>query len=212
MIWMQTASGRAFDLLYPTPEMIDFRVDVPEQLARQSRFAGAIRSGAYSIAQHCAVGADCLFRDARDLHLAGAFLLHDAHEAYLTDITTPVQQALSVEIDDDAPERVRVINHPIVSTQISRLKARLDRAIYEAAGFPWPLPAHWREAIKLYDLRMLATERKHLLGPAPQPWHQSIEAAEPLALKGALKVWPWPKAAEEYRQRLIEFLPKGFTL
>jgi len=34
MTWLQTASGRAFDLLQPDWRQVDFEVDIPEALAR----------------------------------------------------------------------------------------------------------------------------------------------------------------------------------
>ena len=54
---------------------------------------------------------------------------------------------------------------------------------------------------------MLATERRHLLGRAPKPWHPSVEAAQPVRLIGRFRVWPWPEAADEFRARVKAYLP-----
>jgi len=97
--WIQTASGKAFDLLKPDPAMVDLENDIAGPLARLARFSGHIASGPYSVAQHSVEGADALLRETGDERLAALFLLHDAHEAYLGDLTTPVQAAL-VDIAD----------------------------------------------------------------------------------------------------------------
>ena len=208
MTWLQTASGRAFDLLAPCADMVDFETDVPEALARIARFTGHVRSGVYSVAQHCCLGSD-LFLRRDDAEAARAFLLHDAHEAYLGDIATPIAQALATFVDDGHEARMARPRHvalPEVRVQIADLKRRVDRAVYAAAGLPWPLSAdlHWR--VTEMDVAMLNAERRALMGPAPRRWAEAIEAATPAPI-GRLPVWPWPKAADEYRARLHRLFP-----
>ena len=200
MTWLQTYSGRAVDLLMPDPADIDFEDDVPIQLARIPRFLGATALP-YSVAQHCCLGADVLMRSATTPPaLALAFLLHDAQEAYTGDIPTPVAEALSFELvrrgNTIVPAPVQV-----VWQQIKTLKHRLDVAIYRAAGFANPPTLAWREAIKACDLRMLATERAHMLKRSQKPWHPLLEAAEPYPWRGRIKPWTWPQAADEWRSR-----------
>lgn len=205
MTWLQTASGRAFDLLRPDWRAVDFDVDVPEALARIARFTGHIRSGVYSVAQHCVIGADAVYRETRDRQAAAAFLLHDAHEAYLGDIATPVAEALAA-VQGEGASTAGVVRSAIIS-----LKTHLDRAIYLAAGMgEQGCPLAHRPIVKLYDLRMLVTERAHLLGPAPKPWHPATEAGEPLRLNGRITPWLWHHAADEYRDRLRKYLPERF--
>lgn len=204
MTWLQTASGRAFDLLQPDWRQVDFEVDIPEALARLARFTGHVRSGPYSVAQHCVIGADAVFQATRDKEAAAAFLLHDAHEAYLGDIATPIVAALrkmagTFEKGDAA-----------ITFAINGIKERLDHAIYLAAGCP-RAPADHQAIVKVYDIRMLATERAHLLVRSPQAWAPQVEAAQPLRLVGKITVWPWVKAAEEYRERLRRYLPETFA-
>lgn len=202
MTWLQTASGSAFDLLDPRPEDVHFAVDVAEALARIARFTGHVRSGPYSVAQHSVIGADALFAETHRPELAAAYLLHDAHEAYVGDIATPIAQALA-----QWALAAMMCGDTAVRDGLRDLKARIDKAIHRAAGMAWPLPAEIRAKVKLMDLRMLATERRHLLGPSPMPWAVAIETAEPVPLRGKLTVWPWPKAAEEYRIRLTRYCP-----
>jgi hypothetical protein len=207
MTWLQTASGRAFDLLHPDWREVDFEVDIPEALARLARFTGHVRSGPYSVAQHCVVGADAILRDTRDRQAAAAFLLHDAHEAYLGDIATPIAQAMIIRAEFLAGVGI----DGFIKRSQDSLKATLDKAIYQAAGLNDDgCPARYRALVKDYDIRMLATERLQLLGKSPQPWHPAIEAAEPIRVNGKLTCWTWPDAAEAYRDRLRRYLPERF--
>ena len=203
MTWTQTRSGRAMDLLRPDPRDVDFDVDIPTSLGRIPRYLGATDLP-YSVAQHCCHGADVLMRDRGAApKVALAFLLHDAHEAYMGDITSPAAEALAYEVDEPSHpgQRGRVVEYPIIRQQIARMKERLDKAIYRAAGFEHPPTHALRFAIHVCDLRMLATERAHLLGPAPKPWHPTVEAATPYPWRGKLKPWSPDRAADEWRAR-----------
>lgn len=204
MTWLQTASGRAFDLLNPDWRDVDFD-EMAGALARLARFTGHVASGPYSVAQHCVIGADAILAETGDAEAAAAFLLHDAHEAYLGDIATPIAQALAQEAAIQADEDHAAV---IVRRAISGLKHSVDMAIFRAAGLgDTGMPERHALRTHAYDLRMLKTERQHLLGPAPMRWHESIEQAEPIRLTGKLTVWTWPKAAEAFRDRLERWCP-----
>jgi hypothetical protein len=199
--WIQTASRRAFDLVAPRAELVDFEIDVPEHLARIARFGGAIRGGVYSVAQHCVLGADLAFDHTRNEEFAAAFLLHDAHEAYIGDIATPVAQALAAFAFD------RFGDGTPVSGAIRLMKHQIDTAIHARAGIRFPLSPPVSQFVKEWDRRMLVTERNLLLGGAARPWHEDFESAEPLPIRGGIKIWPWPVAADAYRARLARWCP-----
>lgn len=199
--WLQTGSGRAFDLTDPKPGSIDFGVDVAEALARIPRFTGHVRAGAYSVAQHCVLGAEMLFAETGRADLAAAFLLHDAHEAYLGDIASPIVVAL----DAVQAERGRIAGTMSPAAAIRILKARLDAVIHAAAGIAWPLPEEVTKTVKLWDARMLITERNHLMARPPEPW--ALEHLEPIVMRGGIKVWSWPHAADQYLSCLRQWCP-----
>lgn len=203
--WMQTASRRAFDLVDPRAELVDFEIDIAEHLARIARFGGAIRSGAYSVAQHCVLGADLAFDQTNNEEFAAAFLLHDAHEAYLGDIATPAAQALASIAFDQTGDGTAVTG------AIREMKRRLDVAIHARAGIRFPLSPHVSQFVKEWDRRMLVTERNHLLGGAARPWHEDFESAEPLPVRGSIKIWAWPVAADAYRARLARWCPAALS-
>ncbi len=216
--WIQTGSGIAFDLVAPTRAMVNFDVDIAEALARLPRFIGHTRSGCYSVAQHCVMGADALHRKTGRDDIAAAFLLHDAHEAYIGDMATPVARALSVYagacgavhaiFKDLGSATARDGASKCTANGLTLMKASIDRAIHAAAGIAWPLPNDVRNAVEEMDLRMLTTERRHLLGPSPAPWQASVEAAQPIRLVGKMSNWPWPDAADAFRERLTRFIPQ----
>lgn len=149
MTWMQTASGRVFDLLNPTFDQVA-AADIVEHLSRLPRFNGA--AGTYSVAQHSLHVAERL---PLDLIVWG--LLHDAHEAYLGDDTRPKIAALAA-MSADGGEALRL------------MRANADGAIFQAFGLPPEMPEYAKRMVKHVDARMLATEGRDLMLPPPRPW------------------------------------------
>lgn len=204
--WVLTGAGCAVDLLTPSPETIDLDVDVAEALARLPRFVGHVRGGPYSVAQHCVIGADLLAREGEDL--AAAFLLHDAHEAYLGDIATPAQTAIArAAAQAGAAAGLNLDVGDYVLMGLADLKARLDKAIHAAAGLRWPLTPAQQARVKAMDVAMLTHEARRLL-PTPPRAGGFPPIAIPLRLGDKLAVWPWPRAADEYRDRLARYCPR----
>jgi hypothetical protein len=87
MSWIQTHSGIKFDLLAPTPDMVDIN-DIAHALSNICRFNGHVREF-YSVAQHSV-------HVSRLVHPAWALtgLLHDATEAYVGDMVRPLKALL----------------------------------------------------------------------------------------------------------------------
>jgi hypothetical protein len=84
--WIQTVSGRKIHFLNPSPEEIDI-TDIAFALSNLCRFNGHVRF--YSVAEHSFLVSTRLDEEDK---LAG--LLHDAAEAYLSDIPSPIKQYL----------------------------------------------------------------------------------------------------------------------
>lgn len=217
-IWMQTGTGRAFDLMAPTADMVDLEHDVAEALAREPRFGGHVRSGPYSVAQHCVLGADAIIAETGSIETARAFLLHDAKEAYIKDQMTPLKQAFAAHVggifanEISAREGTPAETHQrtgelIFRRALAELEFKIDASIHEAAGHPWPLPPDIAARVHHWDLAMLAAERRDLLSKPPKPWHPSVERVPPPRHLGRITVWPWPKAADEWRKRLHQLFP-----
>jgi hypothetical protein len=177
---MQTIKGRRFSLVDPDPADVDFE-EVAEALGKLARFNGhTIGYPAYSVAQHCVMGADGLLDEcvvAEHIapycqRMAALFLLHDAHEAYMGDITTPVVYALDHIRWPDGPPG----NNGLVKQLVADLKHRLDVAIHAAAGVDMPTDAE-RTVIKHWDQRMLMAERNAFMGGTPGPWDREVKPA-----------------------------------
>lgn len=140
-----------------------------------------LRTAALDLIRRCAMDDDL----RRRLRLAA--LLHDAHEAYVGDIVTPVARELARRAGHD---------------HIAELKSAVDAAIYAAAGLPWPVPAAWLAVITAADRVALATEKADLLAEGPA-WDQPLPVRAPWPTK------PLPEhlATDALLARLAELLP-----
>lgn len=129
-----THSGRVISLLDPVPEGVNIH-DIATALSRLCRYTGHSRLF-YSVAEHSCRVSDLL---PDDLKLAG--LLHDATEAYIGDMTSPLKRLL--------PE-------------YRAIEAVFWTAIANKFNLPDPLPPQVKEA----DFRMFRAEWYGLM---PEP-------------------------------------------
>lgn len=134
--WIETFTGQHFEFLNPKYDQIDIR-DIAHSLAFTCRYTGH-SSKFYSVAEH-----SIFVSYLADNPLAG--LLHDASEAYITDIASPIKPHL--------------LNY-------KELEDHIMSCIAYKFGFPYPLP----EDIKDCDATQLKTEAKHLLKSRGLPW------------------------------------------
>ena len=149
--WIQVFSGGQFWPLDPSAEEI-FLEDVAHALSNLCRFGGHVPF--YSVAQHSVLCFEHVTEEARKvglLHdeierLGAQALLHDATEAYLIDVPRPIKRNL---------------------VGYKEIEERLAKVMGERFGFDLVnLPREVLEA----DERMLVTEKRDLLKPAPAPW------------------------------------------
>lgn len=129
-----TYTGKLVEPLNPDPETICIE-DVAHALANSCRFTGHVRSF-YSVAQHSVLVAELL---PAPLRLVG--LLHDASEAYLSDISRPVKR------------------QPQFGTFYGEAEERLMLAVAERFGFDWPPD----ELVHLADDVLLRSEQRDLM-------------------------------------------------
>ncbi|HLO65303.1 MAG TPA: hypothetical protein VK165_20260 [Azonexus sp.] len=170
MNWMLTASGKQFDPVDPQPEMIDL-VDIAHGLAHECRFAGQCRRF-YSVAQHSILASQIVAPE-----YALEALLHDAAEAYIKDIPSPIKRLLP---------------------DYRALEAKVETVIRARFG----LPPHKSVAVAAADLIMLATERRDLMGN-DAPWtclHGINPMPQPIR---AMSSW---HAKSMFMQRALEIL------
>lgn len=171
MHWTQTISGKKIDLLNLKPEDVDFH-DIAHNLNNVNRFCGATERR-YSVAEHCVRVHDELVNRNAGLCVRLTGLLHDAHEAYMGDIITPVKNALA--------ELIRVDNR-YLHEAFDDLKLLLDEAIFTAAGIDltdaWLIKEVFdalRGPVKEVDAQMMMAERDVLGALPPEPWPGGLE-------------------------------------
>ncbi len=134
----QTRFGM-IDFADPRPEQIDF-YDIAHALSLICRFGGACRRF-YSVAEHSIN----VSRLLEPFGLAREGLLHDAAEAYLGDMPTPLKRLF--------PE-------------FSKLEDRLMEIIAGVFGLDWPFP----ELVKEADRYMLEREAEALMTRGIEGW------------------------------------------
>ena len=98
---IRTYTGVMFDPLNPDPKQVDI-VDIAHALSLLCRANGHFRNF-YSVAQHCI---NCMEEAkargySRKVQLA--CLLHDASEAYLSDVTRPLKQEIPKYLEIEKP-------------------------------------------------------------------------------------------------------------
>lgn len=173
--YLVTATGHQFPLLNPQPS--DVRLaDIAQALGRIQRFNGHTRLP-YTVAEHSVLVA-LILREAghgASLQLAGLF--HDAAEAYIGDMPTPIKWAL------DAIQPYSGVV-PIGTKAWDELEERIEDVIRTAYGLPvLTLPDQY--TIKLADAIALSTEGRDLLSPAIQ-WFNKKPAPHELSLQACL--------------------------
>lgn len=140
---METWLGNSVDLLNPDPKQIDIE-DIARHLSIINRFTGAIRFP-YSVAQH-SLYVSMLLPESDQIH----GLLHDAHEAYIGDISTPLK-------------------HSSDRQWLNILCRNLDGAIYEALDLELPDAAQCIR-IKRADMQAMADEKAFLKPHSKSDW------------------------------------------
>lgn len=171
--WISTYTGKKFYPLDPRHEEIDIN-DIIHALSNQCRFVGHCTSF-YSIAQHSVlVSLMCPSEHA----LWG--LLHDASEAYLVDLPSPLKK-------DDAFKAYVEAEHQLMNV------------ICDVFGLSHEEP----KEVKLVDKKMLVTEARDLTMSQGMGWTMNVEPYE-----FHIKPWTPEVARVKYLSRLHELTRK----
>ncbi|MBZ0216724.1 MAG: hypothetical protein K8F25_09245 [Fimbriimonadaceae bacterium] len=169
--WIQTASGLKFPLIKPDPEAILIE-DIAHGLSLLCRFNGQCKKF-YSVAEHSVHVSNEI---SPELALLG--LMHDAAEAYLGDVPSPLKSELS---------------------EFKKYEDRLSDAIAEKFGFEMPdKDAAEHKELKRADIQLLVDEKSVLMVDAPEPW----PPGEPPKVKDISRIGCWPPA--EAKERFLK--------
>lgn len=136
--WIATFTGRKITPLTPNPDDIAIE-DIAHALANQCRFTGHVRQF-YSVAQHSVMVSYLVPKEQ-----ALSALLHDASEAYLSDIARPIK------------------NVPGFGEMYHEAEDRLEEAVAKRFGTSYPMT----DEIKAADNLMLWAEMRDLMPNDP---------------------------------------------
>lgn len=177
--WIQTVSGRKFPLLDIDPDAILID-DIAHALSMLCRFNGQCLRF-YSVAEH-SVHVSIVI--APDLAMVG--LMHDAAEAYLGDVPSPLKGQLR---------------------DFKVIEDRLLRAIGDKFGFAMPEEEtdEGRE-LKRADRQLLIDEKAAIMAPEPEPWPPG---APPVKDPDRIGCWSPEMAKARFLERFRELAGKG---
>lgn len=147
---LETVSGRKINVVDPDPLSIEI-TDIAWALSRMPRFSGhSIPYIPYSVAQHCIQVAKELAPHGKEIQLYG--LLHDAAEAYINDLPSPVKHI------------------PEIHTVIKKVEDRLMLTIYEALGIKPPTEEE-ESIVKIADKHQQAVEAYNFMYSRGHDWN-----------------------------------------
>lgn len=207
---VETASGLYVDVVTPDPKTISVH-DIAWSLSRQARFAGhTISAEVWNVAQHSLFVSeliDAALNDPEDNYdvkeslnvwmndvgmpdlLALAYppraaffgLMHDATEAYLVDLPSPVKR------------------HEALREPYKALEARLSSAIWESMGVP--MPSALEDAIVTWaDLLALQIEAGVMMPSRGRGWSGKLPVCNTKHLH------LFPKRIMTWRESYDEFM------
>ena len=149
MAKLETVSGRKINVTNPDPATIEI-TDIAWALSRMPRFSGhSIPYVPYSVAQHCIQVARDLAEYGPKLQLYG--LLHDAAEAYINDLPSPVKHI------------------PEIHAVIKQLEDKLMTAIYKSLDLEHPTEEDER-IVKIADKNQQAVEAYNFMYSRGSDW------------------------------------------
>lgn len=168
--WIQTATGLRVNPLSMKPEDVDI-ADIAHALANLCRFTGHTREF-YSVAQHSVLVSRLLERWGCDPWVQLWGLMHDAAEAYLGDVASPMKRyACFMFALDGVPQ----------SMSFERVEREAMTTIAVAYDLPLPVPPVVKEA----DSQLLSDEAAALIGNCTEwdlscvPGEMSIDPVSP---------------------------------
>jgi len=177
--WIQTYTGVHFRPFDPAPEDVRLE-DIAHALATKNRWTGHAREP-ISIAEHSLRVAWRLAEVGCSPSTQMAGLLHDAGEAYLPDVASPVKGLIRVTRAGGLGD-------------IGFAEAEVDLlfCIYRGLGLPWLCP-EVLSMVKLADLELLVTEARDLMHGTDE-W--PCEVATPL--RGEIIPMDWHEAESTF--------------
>ena len=175
---ISTFTGREFFPLDPRTEDVD-PVDVAHALALKCRYTGHCKIF-YSVAEHCVLMSDYLLDRGTGARGALYGLVHDAAEAYLPDVASPIK--------------------PLVPG-FKDTETRVLMAICQRFGLDFPFPRDVETLVKALDVEMFLLEREAIMQHAP--WWRGRGPDRGLAEVVRVEGWAPERAELEWMRRFV---------
>lgn len=141
--YITTATGIKFHLIYPAPLEVSV-VDIAHALSRAPRFSGHTTEP-WSVAEHCLLVTAILRHQGYNAKVQMAGLLHDATEAYICDVPSPLKWAMEHMDGPNCAYRM--------------IERKVEEAIRKALQPEWTFaPDYAIKAVKDADQIALLTE------------------------------------------------------
>ena len=159
--WIRTYTGGKVYFFEPEKSEIEFE-DISHSLSLLCRFNGATRYF-YSVANHSCIVAEKVYEETGDKNLAYCGLMHDAHEAFVSDIPAPFKKQF--------PEFVEA-------------EKRFELWLSERFNY-----TPFLKIVKRHDIKALATEMRDLMQVADYgvlsetPYEERIVPLPPILAK-----------------------------
>lgn len=202
-LWILSANGTAYWPTDPRPENIDIQV-IAQSLSQKVRFGGHGRPF-YSVAQHVVLVKNIVEEYAPTegvskyvtFQAARHALVHDAHEAWLVDLPSPLKK------------------QPAIRQVWREWEALWDAVIFETLDVE-DTP-EIRQLVKTADLVAMRLEGEHIMPTPPNDWEwpghgassekviQLAEEHRMIDASPARGVWTWEKAEERFLDEWVEF-------
>lgn len=181
--FIETFSGHTFSPL--EPDWTDIRIeDIAHALANQGRFTGHSRFR-YSVAEHSVRVSEAIEKNTELGYVVQLWgLLHDASEAYLVDLPTPLK----------------------LTKELGEPYKAAEKRLMAAVCLRFSLPVAEPFAVRLFDARLLATEVRDLMHGDRPYWSKIKERPLPERIR------PWGADVAEYEflrryRNLVEARP-----
>lgn len=171
------ACGQTISLRSPAHSLISIDT-IAHSLAQINRFTGhAARP--YSVAEHSLLVAEIIERAGFGSLAALAGLMHDAHEALVGDVTSPVKQEMRRHATAMAFES-RQLPQARAYSDFDRVEAAAQAAVRARFGLI-VISRHFEHIVGAADMQALATERRDLMPAHPEPW-PCLEGVQPVSI------------------------------
>lgn len=166
--WIVTYSGNKFNVFNPNSSSVNIE-DIAHALAMCTRFNGHLKHY-YSIAEHCWHMSYLV-----EPQFALAALMHDAAEAYLSDIPRPIKGLLP---------QIKLIEGGVINTIFDHYRISM-----------------WSDTIFKFD-RALCLAEAEQAGMSTQDWFEGHDIYG--HVDTVIRFWDWNTAKEKFLERFNE--------